>query len=308
MSNEQRRGFFWALAATLGIASFVIPWKVAAGLGETTTNTLVLLASAAVFNSLLTAHQQRSFPRFRRFDFGVATGLATLTLLGNLASANAIAIISPAMLTVTQRSEVILVALIAWPVIGERIERRFWIGAVIAVVGLVILQDPFASGEIRASGMAWALASAVWFSSMAVVTRKFIHRIDPVSVNALRLWLSVALWFVWHGAPDALYEISAEQAFYASLAAFFGPFLGRLCLMTSARYVEARYTTLATLAAPPLTLLFGFVILSDLPTGQEILGGTIMLLGIALPVWGWTSSKSVAEVEVEVEVDARSDS
>lgn len=300
MSNEQRRGFLWALAATLGIASFVIPWKVAAGLGPTSTNTLVLLVAAAIFNSLLTVAQKRSLPRFSRFDLAVATALAALTLLGNLASANAIAIISPAMLTVTQRSEVILVALLAWPVIGERIERRFWIGAIIAVAGLLILQDPFASGEIRASGMAWALASAVWFSSMAVVTRKFIHRIDPVSVNALRLWLSVALWFAWHGVPDVIYEISADQAFYASLAAFFGPFLGRLCLMTSARFVEARYTTLATLAAPPLTLLFGFVLLSDLPSAQEIVGGTVMLLGIALPVWGWTRPPAAVIAAPEV--------
>jgi drug/metabolite transporter (DMT)-like permease len=288
MSNEQRRGFLWALAATLGVASFVIPWKIAAGIGEPATNALLLLVSAAVFNSLLTAYQQRRLPRFGRFDLAVAALLATFTLLGNLASANAIQLISPATLTVVQRSEVIIVALLAWPIIGERIDRRFWMGAFVAVGGLLILYDPFEHEVIRASGMSWALASAFWFGSMAVATRKFIHRIDLVLVNALRLWLSVALWFVLHGAPEALYQITVPQVFYVSLAAFFGPFFGRLCMMTSARYIEARYTTLATLAAPPLTLLFGLVILSDLPSGQEIFGGIVMLMGIALPVWTWT--------------------
>ncbi len=291
MSHEQRIGFSWALAATLGVASFVIPWKIAAGLGESTTNTLILLAAAAIFNTLLTAARQRSLPRFTRIDLAIATLLAILTLFGNLASATAISTLKPAMLTVMQRSEVIIVALLAWPIIGERVDRRFWFGAAIAAVGLLILNDPFASGAVRASGMAWALASAFWFGSMAVVTRKFIHRIDPVSVNALRLWLAVGLWFVWHGTPDALFEITIPQASYASLAAFCGPFLGRLCMMTSARYVEARYTTLATLAAPPLTLLLGFVILSDLPSTQEIFGGAVMIAGIALPVWGWTRAR-----------------
>ena len=74
------------------------------------------------------------------------------------------------------------------------------------------------------------------------------------------------------------------QAGYASLAAFFGPFLGRLCLMNAARYLEARVTTLATLAAPPLTLVLGYALLSDLPSAREILGGTIMLAGIAVPL------------------------
>ncbi|MCH7865943.1 MAG: hypothetical protein IIC56_12105 [Proteobacteria bacterium] len=40
---------------------------------------------------------------------------------------------------------------------------------------------------------------------------KFIHRFDTVSVNALRLWLAVALWFVWNGFPDALYDITTRQ-------------------------------------------------------------------------------------------------
>jgi drug/metabolite transporter (DMT)-like permease len=97
---------------------------------------------------------------------------------------------------------------------------------------------------------------------------------------------------VLHGAPEALYRISGPQVFYVSLAAFCGPFLGRLCMMTSARYIEARYTTLATLAAPPLTLLLGFVILSDLPSGREIFGGVVMLMGIALPVWMWARPRS----------------
>jgi drug/metabolite transporter (DMT)-like permease len=299
MPSEQRRGLIWALGATLGVASFVVPWKVAAGLGEPITNALLLLAFAALFNSILTAYQQRRLPRFTRFDLALSMLLAAFTLLGNLASANAIQLLSPAMLTVMQRSEVIIVALLAWPFIGERIDRRFWMGATIAAVGLLILHNPLESEEVRASGMAWALTSAFWFGSMAVATRKFIHRIDPVSVNALRLWLSVVLWFAWHGAPDALYEITLPQAFYVSLAAFCGPFLGRLCMMTSARYLEARYTTLATLAAPPLTLLLGFVFLSDLPSGREIFGGVVMLMGIALPVWTWTRAGSKARRDAE---------
>ncbi len=287
MPNEHRRGIMWALAAAFGIAGFVIPWKIASTHGGTATNALILLAAAAIFNSLLTLCQQRSFPRFRRSDLAVAGALAALTLFGNLASANAIQLISPALLTVVQRSEVILVALLAWPIIGERIDRRFLLGAAIAAGGLTLLHDPATAGEPRALGMAWAGASALCFSSMAVITRRFIHLIDPVSVNALRLWLSVALWFVWNGFPPELLEISTEQAGYTSLAAFFGPFIGRLCLMTSAKYVEARISTLATLAAPPLTLALGVAILSDLPSAREIQGGTIMLFGIAIPMLGW---------------------
>lgn len=288
MPNDHRRGILWALASALGIASFVIPWKIASTLGEARMNTLVLLTAAAIFTSILTALQQRSFPAFRAFDLRVATALAACTLLGNLASARAIELISPALLTVVQRGEVIIVALLAWPILGERIDWRFWLGAGVAGGGLFLLQDPGGTDAAvgREAGMAWGVTAAFFFGSMAVITRRYIFRIDTVSVNALRLWLAVGLWFVWNGFPEALSEITIEQAGYAALAAFFGPFLGRLCMMTSARYIEARITTLATLAAPPLTVLLAYLILSDLPSTREIAGGIIMLLGISIPILG----------------------
>ena len=287
MPDDHRRGIYWALGATIGIAVFVIPWKIANTLGDTRVNTLILLSAAAVFTTALGGLQHRSVLRFRSFDFGFAIALAALTLLGNLASAAAIARLSPALLTVVQRSEVILVALLAWPLIGERIDRRFVIGASIAGCGLVVLQDPFSSETHRATGMALALVSAICFGTMAVLTRKFIARIQLVSVNALRLWLAVGLWFAFNGIPEALFEISPAQACCACLAAFFGPFLGRLCMMTSARYVEARITTLATLAAPPLTLALAYIVLGDLPQTREILGGLVMLVGISIPILKW---------------------
>jgi drug/metabolite transporter (DMT)-like permease len=283
-SDDHRRGILWALGSAFGIAAFVVPWKIASAHGEARMNTLLLLTAAAIFTSLLTVYQQRSFPTFRSFDLRIAVALAACTLVGNLASANAIQLISPALLTVVQRSEVIFVALLAWPIIGERIDRSFWLGAAVAACGLLLLQGPLSSGEPRAEGIAWAFISAICFGSMAVITRKFVHRFDTVSVNALRLWLAVVLWFAWNGIPNELREITSEQVIYVSLAAFFGPFMGRLCMMTSAKYIEARITTLATLAAPPLTLALAYVVLRDLPGAREIQGGIIMLIGISIPI------------------------
>lgn len=290
MPNDHRRGISWALASVIGSGGFVIPWKLASMHGNAATNTLILLVSAATFTTMLTIYQQKSFPSFNGFDLRAAIALAVFTLFGNLASANAVELLSPALLTVFQRSEVIIVALLAWPIIGERIDRRFWIGAAIALAGLFIIQNPFAGTDPRTIGMAWAGASAFCFGSMSVLTRRVIHRIDAVSVNALRLWLSVAFWFALNGVPEELNEISATQAGYAALAAFFGPFMARLCLMTSAKYIEARITTLTTLAAPPVTLFLGFVILSDLPSTREIQGSLVMLVGIAIPIVGLARS------------------
>ena len=128
-----------------------------------------------------------------------------------------------------------------------------------------------------------AIASAACFSGLAIVTRRFIRQIDPVAVNALRLWIAVAFWLAINPFPR-FSEIPLEQVFYASIAGILGPTLGRIALMNSARYLEARVSTLATLTTPALTLVFAFAILGDWPRPHELLGGGLMIVGISIPL------------------------
>lgn len=301
----RRRGLAWASAAAVGIAFFVIPWKLANELGTPSHSALILLSVAAVLNTGLGLGQRLSYvlagrpaaltPGGRsrhgigRLDIGVGLLLAGFTLFGNLASAWAIQDLSPALLNVLLRSEVILVAVFAWILLGERVEWLFWLGAAIAAVGLVVLQGPIGSptGEIGAlaAGTGMAIAAALCFSALTVVTRHYIARIDLVAVNALRLWFAVLLWFLLNGWPDVA-QIPLAQIGYVSLSAIAGPFLGRLCMMMSARYVEARVSVLANLSAPVLTLGMAFVLLGDWPAPNELIGGAIMMAGIALPLMG----------------------
>lgn len=279
----------------------MIPWKVANEAGDSAHSVLLLLGVSAIANTLFVLWQRRGSGarglRIGRTDLGVAILLAGFTLIGNLASGRAIQDLTPALLNVLFRAEVILVALFAWLLLRERVERRYWLGAAIAAVGLVVLQGPIgAASAADASGLGvrgllglfgagtgMALAAAACFSMLVVVTRHFIHRIDPVAVNAIRLWLAVGLWFVFNAAP-ALGDLPREQVVFAAIAAISGPFLSRLCLMISARYVEARVSTLASLSAPIMTLFFAFVLLSEWPQDHELMGGAIMMAGISIPL------------------------
>jgi drug/metabolite transporter (DMT)-like permease len=276
--------------AAVGSALFVIPWKLAGEAGESTHSALILLFAAAVTNTAFVGVQRlRTSSRRLRVtavDLRVAVLLATVTLLGNLASARAIQDLSPALLNVLLRAEVLLVAAFAWLLLGERVERRFWLGAAIAVAGLVVLQGPFDDSRtfgLFGSGTGMAMLAAICFSSMALITRHSIHRIDPIVVNAMRLWIAVAFWFVFNPIPDFL-ELPRTQVVYASLAALAGPFFARLCLMISARHVEARITSLTNLSSPVLTLGLAFLILSDWPADRQLIGGAIMMAGISLPL------------------------
>lgn len=286
MAPDRRRGIAWALAAAVASGFFVIPWKLANEAGDPARSAFALLAFAALFNSALGLVQMRRGPRLAlaRYELGIALAMAILSLLGNLASASAIERLSASLTNALQRGEVIVVALMAWAVLGERVDRRFWLGATIAGAGLLVLQPPGGGGSVDPRGVLFASLSVLCFSAMAVVTRMAIRRVDPVRVNAVRLWMTLPLWLVIAGGVGDLAEMGRDQLVYAAMAAFAGPFVARLCLILSARHVDARITTLGALSAPAISVPLEWLLLGHVPPHNELIGGAILLLGIAVPV------------------------
>ncbi len=287
-SGARYRGLGWALLSAVAAAGMVIPWKLANQAGDPSISVLLLLSTGALGSTLLRGLQRFGRPpggqQIQRIDWIVAAALALFTLAGNHASAVAIRDLSPALLNVLLRTDFLFVAILGWPLLGERVGARFWIGAPLVLVGLILLQGLDGSRSLVAvmeSGVGWAIGAAGCFSALSLITRRFIRRIDAVAVNSIRLWISVAYWLVLNPWPDPD-AIPRAQWMNAALAALAGPFLGRLALMQSARYLEAQVTTLATLTTPVFTLAFALVLLDEWPRPHELLGGAIMLGGITI--------------------------
>jgi drug/metabolite transporter (DMT)-like permease len=130
----------------------------------------------------------------------------------------------------------------------------------------------------------YGLGAAAAFGTMVVLARRHVGAVRMVVLNAARLWLSVLLWFAVERRVPGAAELTPELVLYATLAAFFGPFLSRLGALFSARHVSAHTTSMTSLSAPAFTLLLSFLLLGALPTAQELLGGAVLLLGVAIPL------------------------
>jgi drug/metabolite transporter (DMT)-like permease len=284
------RGVLFGLLGAFFSACFLIPWKLATQHGEAKHATLVLLASAALFNTLAIApmHNDKAPPLAVGPTLRLAAAFAALSLAGNWFSAESVHRVSGALLAVLQRCEVLVVGLLGSLILGERARPSFWIGSAIAGCGLIVLSTRAGGGlglgpNADPIGALCGLASAVCFGAMNVLTRKHIHKLRPVLLNATRLWFGVLLWFAIERTIP-IGALTPSFVLYAALAAFFGPFLSRLAVMESAHHVPASTTVLASLVTPPITLLLGFGVLGTLPSAHELMGGAIMLTGVAIPV------------------------
>lgn len=244
---------------------------------------LVMLATAAAVNTLilpLFPAPAGDPPRSRTLLLALAAAIAVLTLVGNTATAEAIARLSGPLVSVILRSDVIITAVLGLLFLGERVGGRFWLGALLAGAGLWVAQSPTAEQLSDPVGVLICLSAAVSFSLIGVLTRRYIQRLNALALNAVRLWLSVLLWFAVNG-PALPTDLNPQVIWYAALSAIVGPGLGRICLMLSARDLEARWTAMLGLTGPVWALLFTALFLRELPSTNELLGGGVLLLGIS---------------------------
>ena len=290
--SAARKGTLLALGGAFAAAAFLIPYKAAGARAPREVIVMAMLVAAAVLNTMvvLSGFVRLGGPRRRvaparsaRLVVLVSLLLAAFTAVGNIASAEALARIDAGLTSVAQQTQVLFVAGAAALFLGERITLRFALGAAIALAGFAVMRLP-GDSAVHLAGILWAVLSALCFGSMQVITRQVIHRIDPVPVNALRLWLSVAVLACLPGRLAALLTLDAGAWALAAAAAFCGPFLGRISFMYAVRHIAASHSILLGLASPLFAFGLGYLAFGTVPGLFEIVGGALILAGIVLPV------------------------
>lgn len=284
LSPDQRTGYAYSVAAALCSAGYLFPYKSAARLAEPDVLAYALLIVAALSSSVLSLWQLRSghWPRWDRTFWVTSLVLALLAISGNLCGAQAVARLEPAIASVLLRTEIVFVGALGALLLGERVSAGLVAGAVLALAGLAVMRWPLALDRAGA-GALWALGGAASFGMMQVLTRRVIGRISPVAVNTCRLWIAVALWSLLPGVAHGAVTRGAEFWALVTLAGLLGPFLGRLLIMFSLRYLRAAHSALLLLLAPVFAFVIGYVGYGSVPRRGELLGGALLLLGIALP-------------------------
>jgi drug/metabolite transporter (DMT)-like permease len=291
MPPENRKlGILLATIAASLQAFFLIPYKIAL---ENTSNdyaVISLLFFAAVFNSALSlaGHLRArtvgaaAAPENEKLSITlfVIGALALLSIVGNHAAGEALSRLTPAVASVLLQTQVLFVSVVGVWVLGERISAGFALGALVSIGGVAAMRIGEGQQQATMVGTVWGLCAAFSFGMVQVVTRKYITRIRPVVVNAARLWLSVAVLIVLPGRLEGMATVPAIALWMTAAAAFGGPFIARLCLLYSARHIPAALSTLFGLVSPVATLAIAWLILGDWPSGQELLGGAVVLVGM----------------------------
>ena len=193
--------------------------------------------------------------------------MATITFLyalKHLPLPNVTAIIQILPLTVTMAAALFL---------NERVGYRRWTAIIIGLIGVIIVINPGAEGF--SSYSYYAVLSVIFVTMREMVTRKLPPEVPSVLVTfvtiiGVTIMSAVAMPFVSLKALDASTVI---LVFSASIAVFVGYLfsimamrVGEISLVSQFRYTGMIWAT-----------LLGYVMFSDIPTPNTILGVFIIV-------------------------------
>jgi drug/metabolite transporter (DMT)-like permease len=275
----------YTAASALWAALYLVPYKAAGGQANASAIALPMLLCAAGINSMISiVRGDLPRPHWRPTTAIVVLLLAGLSALGNEAMAQALAAIGPGVAAVLLRTQVVFVALGGMLLLGERTGGRFWVGALLALVGFALLQNSLERHAQPVLGMAWGLVAAFAFGAMQIVLRKTARVIDLVGVNGMRLWLAAGLLACLPGRIPTLFEIAPRVWLLCAAAALCGPVISRLLLMAALRYIPAALCTMVQFLAPVFAFVLGGVVFGTWPNALQLFGCVLILLGIGFPL------------------------
>ena len=189
------------------------------------------------------------------------------------------------------QSQPIFVAVGAWAVLSERINRRMTAGILVAVVGIITMSlGDLLGGVVGPNpllGNSLAVFGALMAAGYVLTGRSLRQRIAviPYVVVVYSVCTVVLLGIVLlQGAPLAGYP-HREWLLFAGLAV--GPgLLGHTVINWALAHIESSVVSVSLLGEPLGATILAALLLSEIPTLSTVAGGGIVLAGIVLTASG----------------------
>lgn len=182
-----------------------------------------------------------------------------------------------------------------WATRGERPQRLTVAGALVAMVGLVLVLDlTSTTGGLALVGVAWALVAMVGAACYFVLSADDSTGLPPVALACSGLVVAAVLLALLGEVGVLPFSASTGAASYAGLSSpvpFWLP-LALLGLVSAAaayltgieagRRLGSRTASFVALGEVLFAMVFAWLLLDELPRAVQLLGGLLVLAGVVL--------------------------
>jgi drug/metabolite transporter (DMT)-like permease len=169
-------------------------------------------------------------------------------------------------------------SLLAWPILGERLNRLKVLGLLLCVAGLIVLVSPLLS-EGLPFGLALALAAAVSWAAGTVYLKWAQLTGDMIVVTAWQILVSLVLVIVCvallEGVPH-VWPLRLETIGALVFTGIVGTGIAYFLWFSIVGRVSAATASLGSLCVPVVGILSSVLILGERPDAWDALGFTLI--------------------------------
>ena len=225
--------------------------------------------------------------------------LGSVGLFGLLAVAgaqvgffNAVRYLPVGVALLLEYSGIVLVVLWMWARHGERPKRLTVAGAVVAVVGLVLVLDLTGGADFDPIGVLWGLFAAVGLATYFVLSARVDPELPSVALAAggmgvgagVLLALGLIGVLPLHATFDTVVFAGQTVNWLVPVAglSLVAAVISYVSGIGAARILGAPLASFVGLTEVLFAVLFAWLVLGELPTIMQAIGGTFIIAGIAL--------------------------
>lgn len=189
----------------------------------------------------------------------------------------------------------IMVALWFRFVMREPVRDRVFLALLLALVGLAMVAQVWAGFSLDAVGGAASFGAAVALALYYVLGEKLVVDRDPISLTMWGFCFATVFWAVvqpWWAFPWETLDITAHPfgangpavpggALIAYMVVL-GTVVPFALVLQSLRHLRATQASVVGMTEPVIASLIAFVLLGEVLTPVQILGGAVVLAGVLL--------------------------
>jgi len=175
-----------------------------------------------------------------------------------------------------------LAALTAVVTLGERLTLAGWIGTATAFVGAATIALAAGASLHGGTGILLVLAATCLWAVYLVLQKTLADRYDAVALTAWPMWIGAALLLPF--ASGAARDATMAPWTATAAIVFLGAFCSVVAFTTWAYAIRRLPVTVATsalYAVPVAAFVIGIVVLHEMPPASALLGGVIVIAGVA---------------------------
>jgi len=272
------------LALALGvfcIGTSAIFVKIASVPGTVSAFYRVLFAGLALL-PLRLLQKKLSFPSWKDIRL---IGLGGLAFAGDLVLWNtSILLTSAAAATLLANNSPLWVGLGATLIFHEKLNLKYWLGLLIALLGMTVIVGGNALQELRFNaGDLLAIGASFLYATYMLITQKARACVDTLTLNLFTMLTCIIILLpvtLLLGQPLAGFSTQAWMALVG--LGLIPQFIGWLAINYAMGHLPAARVSVTLLGQSVVTAILGILFLREALSLADITGGSMVLIGIYL--------------------------